>query len=274
MSGSDLRAAMREHGDGAAARPVDLSAAGREGAGAARGGGSSGQGRAEYAGSLDAPFDRVRHAAGWPRLCHDLRTPLNAILGNAELLLDGSAGPLSSEARACLGDIQTAAGRMMRHVQGLLELCVARSRPGLAPDTSVDLLALLAAVAAVGQRPVALRISPAGAGFVVRGDATWLQRLASLLAELYLGDGAVGGPLQVRVEHGGQGGGGLLRLWWVDLHPDQVPALPLALTDAILDLHNGELSLSPGGLLLYWPAWRMVRSEIPAGAGGEERAGV
>lgn len=49
------------------------------------------------------------HAAAWLNLSHELRTPANAILGHIELLLSGSAGPLSSEIRSSLGDIQRAA---------------------------------------------------------------------------------------------------------------------------------------------------------------------
>jgi hypothetical protein len=249
---------MFEHGEHAVAPPVDPSAVCGAVAGAAPNGDATSHDGAGPAGSLDARPGRVSQAASWPRLCHDLRTPLNAILGSAELLLDGSAGPLSSEARACLGDIQTAAGRMMRQVRALLELCRARSGPGLTSGACVDLLALLLAAAPVADSPVPLRIAPAGARLVVRGDRSWLQLLASVLAELYLGDDPPGGPLHVRVERGTPERGALLRLWWVDLHPHRLPALPLALTDAILDLHNGEVSLSQSGLLLYWPACRMV----------------
>jgi len=270
MSGSDLRAAMFEHGVRAAPHPVDPGAV-CGGAGDAAQNGDRPSHGVDLAGGLDARQHRFSRAASWPRLCHDLRTPLNAILGNAELLLDGSAGPLSSEARACLGDIQTAAGRMMRHVQALLELCRARSRPALRSDSCVDLLALLVAVAPVAQSAVPLQIAPAGARFVVRGDATWLQLLACALAELYVGDGTPCGPLHVRVERGAQESGGLLRLWWVDLDPHQMPALPLALTDAIVDLHKGGLSLTPGGLLLYWPARRTACPEVSAGEGAEAR---
>jgi His Kinase A (phospho-acceptor) domain len=56
----------------------------------------------------------------WRQLSHELRTPLNAILGNIELLLDGSAGPLSAQARACLGEIQLAGRDLLRQVQILL----------------------------------------------------------------------------------------------------------------------------------------------------------
>ena len=264
MSGSDLCAAMPEPGERAAVRPLDPSAACGAAAGAVQNGHRLSRDGADLVGSVDARRDRVLKAASWSRLCHDLRTPLNAILGNAELLLDGSAGPLSSEARACLGDIQSAAGRTLRHVQALLELCRARSTPELTSDSCVDLLALLRAVAPVAQGAVPLRITPVGARFVLRGDAAWLQLLASVLAELYLGEGPRRRTRHVRVDRGARGHGALLRLWWVDLHSHQMPALLLALTDAILDLHNGELSLSPGGLLLYWPARRMVRREGPA----------
>jgi len=84
------------------------------------------------------------------------------------------------------------------------------------------------------------------------------------------GDAAPGPPDESRLADSRRRGA-LLRLWWVDLHPHQMPALLLALTDAILDLHNGELSLSPGGLLLYWPARRMVCPEVPVGDGVEVR---
>ena len=83
---------------------------------------------------------RRAHAAGcetalaidWRQLSHELRTPLNAILGNVELLLDGSAGPLSAQARTCLGEIQVAGRRLLRQVELLLawsELSAGRPRP-------------------------------------------------------------------------------------------------------------------------------------------------
>jgi hypothetical protein len=252
---------MFEHGSSASHRPD-----GASGAGATPDGAGAANGRTTPANGFDERRVNVSLATGWPRLCHDLRTPLNAILGNAELLLDGSAGPLSREARGCLGDIQTAAGRMMRHVQALLELCRARSRPALAADACVDLVALLAAAAPAGRSAPAVRIVPDGARFVVRGDAAWLQLLADMLAELHLGDGGARGPLHLGITPGSEGGYSLLRLWWDDLDPDQVAALPLALTDAILDLHEGQLSLTPDGLLLHWPVCRMGQLAIPTGS--------
>src|SRR5918994_5242073 len=58
----------------------------------------------------------TRAPIDWRQLSHELRTPLNAILGNTELLLDGSSGPLSAQARACLGEVQTAGRQLLRQV--------------------------------------------------------------------------------------------------------------------------------------------------------------
>jgi hypothetical protein len=204
--------------------------------------------------------------ARWPRLCHDLRTPLNAILGNTELLLDGSAGPLSSQARACVGDIQTAGSRMMRQVQLLLELCRVRAVCVPATAVALDLLALLrAAHAAAPQGVPAMQTAPAGARLVVRGDPVWLDTLAATLIDLHSGEGQSGAPPQVSLEGPPcRGAGATLRLFWADFRPEQVAALPLALIDAILDLHNGTAALSGDGLRLYWPAARLVHLEPSA----------
>ncbi|MEZ5932457.1 MAG: histidine kinase dimerization/phospho-acceptor domain-containing protein [Alphaproteobacteria bacterium] len=78
--------------------------------------------------------------AAYLNLSHELRTPANAILGHVELLLSGSAGPLSSEARASIGDIQRAAVALtaqIRHVISLAETLPAPSKgdSGPAPHT-------------------------------------------------------------------------------------------------------------------------------------------
>jgi His Kinase A (phospho-acceptor) domain len=212
-------------------------------------------------------------AVNWPRLGHDLRTPLNAILGNAELLLDGSAGPLSSQARACLGDIQAAGSRMMGEVQVLLELCRLRVKPTIASAVTHDLIELLrgAYAARFGDDPL-VQVAPTGARLAVRGDAAWLEAVAAALIELYHGDRPAGGPLLITVERPAQlAWGGAVLLSWVDFRFDQVAALPIALIEAILDLHEGKVALTGGGLRLYWPAWRVVQLQpaalLLAGAG-------
>ena len=238
-----------------------------------------------HAGGATGGADRARgrQAAGLaglgsPRLSHELRTPLNAILGNTELLLDGSAGPLSNEARACLGDIQAAGHRMLRQVQLLLDLCHARTRPPIADDDgTLDLIELLRAGQAAAARSgpgQAVHVLPASARCMLQGDPRWLRTLATALVELHLADGQAADPLLVAV-------GGCpapatpvaVRLWWRHFDPDQVAALPIALIGAILDLHGGRVALTAHGLQLDWPARRVVRTGPLAAGCGRHRTG-
>ena len=73
---------------------------------------------------------------------HELRTPLHAILGNVELLLDGTAGPLSTEARKCVGEIQTASRQLSRQVQTLLLWSELRAGDANSDGATLDLIAL------------------------------------------------------------------------------------------------------------------------------------
>jgi hypothetical protein len=187
-------------------------------------------------------------------------------LGNTELLLDGSAGPLSSQARACLGDIQAAGLGMMGQVQVLLELCRLRTKPTIGSAETLDLIELLrgAHKATLGDDAV-MQVAPTGARLVVRGDAAWLRAVAAASIELYHGAGPAGGPLLVTLERPAHPpSGAALRLSWGDFCPDQVAALPIALIDAILDLHEGQVALTADGLRLYWPASRLVQLEPAA----------
>jgi His Kinase A (phospho-acceptor) domain len=212
------------------------------------------------------------------RLSHELRTPLNAILGNTELLLDGSAGPLSDQARACLGDIQAAGQRMLRQVQVLLDLCAARAQPTIIGESAIDLLELLRAAHAAAptfEPAPALEVVPADARYVVRGDATWLNALAVALVEVHRGDGHTREPLRVTV--GGRPppvSERALCLRWRNFDSDQIAALPIALIDAILDLHGGDVALTGDGLQLDWPAARVVQVGSFAAGGRRDRNGA
>ena len=87
-------------------------------------------------------------SSDWLQLSHELRTPLNAILGNIELLLDGSAGPLAAAVRACVGDIQVASRQLLRQLQPLLLLVQARTAGPPVAGLPIDLLALVRQAAA------------------------------------------------------------------------------------------------------------------------------
>ncbi len=167
---------------------------------------------------------------------------------------------------------------MLRQVQVLLDLCAARAQPTITSDSAIDLLELLrvAQAAAPAFEPApALEVVPADARYVVRGDATWLGVLAVALVEAHRGDGQTRGPLRVTVggrpppasEHA-------LCFWWRNFDPDQVPALPIALIDAILDLHDGVVALTGDGLQLDWPAARVVQAGWFAAGVAPDRNGA
>jgi hypothetical protein len=121
-----------------------------------------------------APVDLADPAT----LCHELRTPMNAVLGYAELLLDGSAGPLGAEARQYCGHIQAAGRRLGDLIDALMLLAdTRRAGPGRA-DLPIDLVRLLADALADASSP-GCRVDtvPASARLDVRGDARLLAAL-------------------------------------------------------------------------------------------------
>jgi signal transduction histidine kinase len=55
------------------------------------------------------------------KISHELRTPLNTIIGFAELMHKGKAGPISPAHQEYLGDIITAAKRLLGVIDELLD---------------------------------------------------------------------------------------------------------------------------------------------------------
>jgi His Kinase A (phospho-acceptor) domain len=209
-------------------------------------------------------------SGNWLQLSHELRTPLNAILGNIELLLDGSAGPLAAPVRACVGDIQMASRELLRQLQPLLLLVQARTAGAPATGLPIDLLALLRQVAdpagaadrgRPGQDQRGAPHLPEGACLMVPGDPIWLGVLAAALVDLHAAAPAEG-PLAIVLEQPRLGDGGVvLRASWPGLDPAATSPLPLALIDAVLALHGGRIcSLSADGLRLDLPDAAVVAS--------------
>ena len=205
------------------------------------------------------------HAAGadgaaidWRELSHELRTPLNAILGNAELLLDGSTGPLSAQARACLGEIQVAGRRLLRQVQLLLawsELGASRPRPAACP---VDVIAL-AREALADARPDVVHIEPHDAALPVSGDRFWLHML---VAEIIALPGASGAPPAIVLMSSAKSH--TLRFTWPDFGTAQTSALQRALIEAIARLQGAEVVPNANGLSLHWPLQQLDRPQAAA----------
>lgn len=183
----------------------------------------------------------------WQRLSHELRTPLNAILGNVELLLDGSAGPLSAEARTCLGEIQAAGHHLLRQVQVLLAWS---ERSGRGPELAsrpVDLIALVREALTIGHASPA-RIEPADACLQICADPFWLQALLAEIAAL--GVACRAAPV-VRLER--RAGRGTLDFAWPGLGAAGPAPLHMTLIEAIARLQGAAVARRPDGLALHWP---------------------
>jgi His Kinase A (phospho-acceptor) domain len=182
----------------------------------------------------------------WRQLSHELRTPLNAVLGNTELLLDGSCGPLSAQARGCIGEVQTAGRDLLKQVRLLLawsELCV--GRPVLT-ECPVDMVALVRE-ALTSEGRGAVRLEPQDARLVLLGDRS---RLRMLVAEII---GLFGPPVAApAVSATNRAGRSALRFAWSGFCAARTGALQLALIEALACLHGAELVLRPDGLSLCW----------------------
>lgn len=235
----------------------------------------------------DGPAAATPWSSDWLQLGHELRTPLNAMLGNIELLLDGSAGPLAAPVRACVGDIQMASRQLLRQLQPLLLLVQARTAGPIASGLPIDLLALVRQAAAgsaaaphrcaaQGQDAFAGRGGPRlpeGTCLMMVGDPVWLGALAAALVNLHAASPQAEEPWSIVWEEPGEepgdrpgaAGGMVIRVSWPGLEPAALSPLPLALIDAVLALHGGRIRcLGADGLRLDLPGASVVRRSMSA----------
>lgn len=203
------------------------------------------------------------------RLSHELRTPIHAILGNVELLLDGTAGPLSGDARACIGEIQAAGNDLLRQTRVLLPWSEVERRARHASFLRFDLLDLLRQVSAqeFGRD---IQVRPDNASLVVRGDQAWLKTLLIQVVELG-SDGCAPAmaPLPVATLET-QSHLAALRFVWSTFSPDQVSGAKLALIEAVCDLHGMLSGWISGGLCLYWPSAFAGPVQVARDASGQQ----
>ena len=183
----------------------------------------------------------------WRQLSHELRTPLNAVLGNTELLLDGSSGPLSAQARSSLGEVQAAGRQLLRQIELLLawsELCI--GRPQLA-ECRVDLITLVREGLRTA-RPGAVQVEPHDARLLICGDRS---RLQMLVAEIIALNGACVAAPTIILET--RASCSALRFAWSGFCAARTGALQVALIETIARLQGAAVALDPDGLSLLWP---------------------
>jgi His Kinase A (phospho-acceptor) domain len=220
------------------------------------------RGRSALSTGAGEPSDRptTRAPIDWRQFGHELRTPLHAILGNVELLLDGTAGPLSTEARKCVGEIQTASRQLLRQVRTLLLWAELHAGEASSDSATLDVLPLLRDVRAVA-RAAPLAIEPADASLVVRGDRFWLRTLFGEILEL---GGARNAPA-IRLES--RADGRSLDFSWRQSAGEAGP-LQVALIEAIAHIQGAVAALTSNGLSLYWPAARLPGRDGASNAPG------
>lgn len=195
----------------------------------------------------------------WTHVGHELRTPLHAILGNVELLVDGSAGPLTADARACLGDIQNAGRRLLGQVDLVLRLVQAEATPTPGAEDEVDLVERMRAALHrhVGAPEVELRAGR----LVLRGDSFWLDTWVSTLVGALPPEAGGAVASRIAIERAADPAPDELGLRIVCAGLETQPPSPvvLMLLDAIARLHGGRILPQTGPALeLAWPKSRVV----------------
>lgn len=189
------------------------------------------------------------------RLSHEFGTPLNAILGNVELMLDGSTGPLSGEARACLAEMQDAGNELLRQSRLLVLLVQALETKGPQSERATPLgpsfEAALRQAQSTGRRALP-QLDGAAAGVALVGDPFWLHTLIRCMVDLYVsGDAAA--PLEIDVQPPGR-----IRIGWSGFRETALPATATALIRRIVELHGGRmLAAARDAFVFSWPGCRL-----------------
>jgi hypothetical protein len=197
-------------------------------------------------------------------MSHELRTPLNAIQGNLGLLLDGALGPLSRDARSCLGDMQHASRRMLAWVDELL-IEVDHAAPARSAERHLDLLNLVRDVLG-SAAPDVLDVRPRDARLAVLAPSVWLNATATVIVELHEGISR-DRPLMLMLPLVANGTPEL-RVTWPNFDRHQIRRSRLPLLTAIMEVQGGRLISKDDGLQLYWPAPRRLQSATSAASVG------
>jgi hypothetical protein len=195
-------------------------------------------------------------------LSHELRTPLTTILGNVELMLEGTTGPLSGAARAGLCDIEDAGRRLQRRIEEVLLLLDIRERSALPSREPVDLVELLCSTAAraAGPATVDFEIAPESAPLIVDGDRILLQHMSQIIVEIAAAQhcgrvGLVVAPADAPI------GSLVLRLDWPGFDPGRVRPMEAALIEQVLRLHGAGGGCGADGVRFQWAGRLLERGQ-------------
>ena len=201
---------------------------------------------------------------------HELRTPLAAILGFVETLGDDKAGGDPATRKRFLKVMHDEAQRMQRLVEDLMSLSRIEAEKHRAPDTPVDLAALIGETHNVilangGGRAKDVRIALSGESPPIAGDRAQLSQLLHNLIGNAMKYGQAGTPVTVRLARDGES---MVRLSVSDegegIAPEHLPRLTerfyrveasrsralggtglgLAIVKHIVERHRGRLDIA------------------------------
>lgn len=177
----------------------------------------------------------------WRRLSHELGTPLHAILGHAELLLDGSFGPLGGEVKSCVAEMQGAGRQLALEFRRLLLIVEAAGAPRREREL-VDVESLFRHAFA---KRADDRLAWQGGPLIVAGERFWLRVMAEAVADALIGDRRTE-PVAVRTP---PPDGQVLEIASPWLAEQDVDPIPLALVQVVAARHGAEaVWLTEGGL--------------------------
>lgn len=190
-----------------------------------------------------AATPREERPEPWRRLSHELGTPFHAILGHAELLLDGSFGPLGSEVKSCIAEIQGAGRQLAVEFRRLLLIVEAAG----APQRRQELVEMESLFRHAFARRGIDRLAWQGPPMMVTGERFWLRVMAEAAADLLAGERRDQAPLVHAPQHDAR----RLEIGAPWLAEQQTDPVPLALIQVVAARHGAEaVWLSAGGLQL------------------------
>lgn len=135
---------------------------------------------------------------------HDLKNPMAAVMANVDLLAIDLVGA-SDETRECVSDVQTACHRILRLISNLLEMARLESKQLRLSCRPVDLVALLATVAAqraaqCTSRKVRIQFAELPERLHVNLDEDLFTRVLENILDNAVRYTPSGGRIEIRVE--------------------------------------------------------------------------
>ncbi len=207
-------------------------------------------------------------------MSHELRTPLNAVIGFAELLSAGTSGPLTSQQSEYLEDIRSSGSHLLDVINDILDLSKADAGKIELQQEDIQVAEflqntarLIASTAGMRSLEFTVDLAPDMAKIAVRADRRRLRQVLLNLLSNAIKFTEPGGAVSLGAGLAGDGGLELIvKDTGIGIAPDDMDkvftpferadgsltrkyegtGLGMALVKALIDLHQGKVSLESG----------------------------